>query len=57
MYMFPLNQQDIRELQKQCLHHNIFPIDLSSCTFSQRPEPVYRLQCSELTVILTLENG
>jgi hypothetical protein len=43
MYMLPLNQQDIRELQKQCLHHNIFPIDLSYCTYSQRPEPVYRL--------------
>jgi len=41
MYMLPLNQQHIRELQKQCLHHNIFPIDLSYCTFSQRPEPVY----------------
>lgn len=41
--MLPLNQQDIRELQKQCLHHNIFPVDLSHCIFLERPKPVYRL--------------
>jgi hypothetical protein len=43
MDILTLNQQDIRELQRQCLHHNIFPIDLSYCAFTNSPEPVSRL--------------
>lgn len=36
------NARDVKELQRQCLHHNVFPIDLADC-FNGEPEPVFRI--------------
>ncbi|MCL4204061.1 MAG: hypothetical protein KJ000_16280 [Pirellulaceae bacterium] len=35
------NTREVKELQRQCLHHNIFPIDLAN-GFDGKPKPVVR---------------
>lgn len=36
------NVRDVKQLQRQCLHHNVFPMDLADCSNGE-PQPVFRV--------------
>lgn len=36
-----IDRRRILELQRQCLHHNVFPIFLPNAFYDQKPKPVY----------------